>query len=132
MNSHELVGVVDAGGDPGPELFFGGHLCHLILLRPVPLAVSVLAVVRVAHGKEPSWQLLLKLGGNPSVLLGEHTGADAVGPGILLGLQLVYDDLSGPDGDSPVWVLDVIVAHGGRHEPSELLSVTLELGLLLN
>ena len=65
------------------------------MLISVPHAISVLAVVPVALGKEPSVQFFLSLGGNLSVFLGKHTGADAVGPGILLGLQLGYDDLSG-------------------------------------
>ena len=45
MNSHELFGVVDIGGDPVLELFLSGHLYHLILLRSVEPAVAVHAVV---------------------------------------------------------------------------------------
>ena len=98
MNSCELVGVVHAGGEPGIELFLGGHLCHLILHRSDIVAASVLAVVAVAHFEEPCVQFFLSLGGNLSPFFGERTGADAVGPGILLGLQLGYDDFSGVVG----------------------------------
>ena len=104
MNFHQLVGVVDAGGEPGVELFLGDHLCHLILLCPDIVAVSVPVVVPGAHGEESSGQFLLSLRGIPGVALGEHTGADAVGPVILLGLQLGYDDCSGPGGGNHVMV----------------------------
>ena len=130
MNSHELVGVVDAGGEPSVELFLGDQLCHLILLRPDIVAVSVPVVVPEATGEEPSGQFFLLFGGTLSIPLGEHTGANAVGPGILLGLQLGYDDLSGPEIGSLVWVPDVLV--GVRQKLSELLCVPLEIGLLLN
>ena len=69
MNSRELVGVVDAGGEPGVELFLGGHLCHLILHRSDIDAVSILAVVTVAHFEEPCVQFFLSLGGNLSPFL---------------------------------------------------------------
>ena len=53
-NSHKFVGVVDAGGEPGLELFLRGHLYHLILLRSVPHAVSVLA------GTSRTWQRTIR------------------------------------------------------------------------
>ena len=99
------------------------------MLRSLPNTVFVLAVVPVTHGKEQSIQFFLSLGGNLSVFLGEHIGADAIGPGILLRLQLGYDDSSGAARGSHVWVPTFV--EGVGHEPSELLSVPLELGLLL-
>ena len=120
MNSHELVGVVDAGGEPGVELFLGDHLCHLILLCPDIVAVSVPVVVPGAPGEEPSGQIFLSLGGIPGVALGEHTGAYAVGPCIFLGLQLGYDDGSGPGGGNHVRVSSGLVV--GGHEPSDSIA----------
>ena len=67
MNSRELVGEVLAGGEPGVELFLGGHLCHLILHHSDIVATSVLAVVAVANFEEPFVQFFLSLGGNLSL-----------------------------------------------------------------
>ena len=61
MNSHELIGVVDAGGKLGVRFFLGGHFYHLILLCSNMVAVSFLAVVPGAPGQEPSGQLFLFL-----------------------------------------------------------------------
>ena len=52
----------------------------------------------------------------------------ADGSGIVLGVQLGYDDLSGVVGGDPVWLPTVF--NDVVHEPSELLRIPLELGLL--
>ena len=44
-------------------------------------------------------------------------------------MQLGFDDLSGVEGEVPVWLPVVEKAVG--HEPSELLPFPLKLGLLL-
>ena len=58
-DSHELVNVVDVGGVSGLEVLLSGHLYHLILLRSVAPAVTVLAVVVVTVLPEPFAQLFL-------------------------------------------------------------------------
>ena len=77
-NSHKFVGVVEAGGELGLELFLRGHLYHLILLCLVEPAVE----------HEPVVQAVLLPGGLLGVSLGEQPGTDAVGPGIFLVVHL--------------------------------------------
>ena len=99
------------------------------MIRSVSPVVAVLAVVVVAVEPEPFAQIFLLLSGNLGVFLGEQIGANTVGPGLVLGVQLGYDDPSGVVGGSIVKL--PLIDKGVELEPSELLRVPLELGLLL-
>ena len=76
-----MVDVVNERGVPGLELLLSGHL---ILLHSVAPAIPSLVVVGVS---------VLMLDGTLGVFLVEQLGADAVGPGIVFGMQLRYDHL---------------------------------------
>ena len=109
MKSQKFFCVVDAGGELVLELFLSGHLYHLILLCSVEPAVAVLAVVEVTEEPERFAQSFLLLGGLLGLSIGKQPGADAVGPGIVLGVHLGKDDLSGEVGGNTVWLRPVSV-----------------------
>ena len=118
---------------PVLELLLTDHLYHLILHRSGEHALAVLAVVVVAFVAfcpVLTAQEILVLSGTPGVFLGEQPGAPLVGPGIVSGLHLGLDDLSGEAGEVPVWRPKVSKAVG-HVEPSELPPNPLKLGLLL-
>ena len=88
------------------------------------------AVMHLAVEPEPVSQAILLLGGPIGVCLVEQPGADGTGPGIVLDVHLGLDDMSGIVGGNLVWLRSV--SGGVEHEPSVLLPVQLELGLLLS
>ena len=87
--------------------------------------MAVFVAVVVAVPPQPLAQLFLLLRGNLGIFISAQLGADGVGPGIVLDAQLDYDEMGG----HPVWLPPIVEVVRG--EPSELLSILLELGLHL-